>query len=109
VTAGTSSIFGYAEFSPATASTSTTGNAMNLSNNSIITEATTSLTSLFGQGFAGTTNTTQLFNIPFKSTGLIDTGGLNRTIRVHIRQSSSSTGNTVEMNIGSYFRLIRVS
>jgi hypothetical protein len=108
VTSGTSSILGYAQFSPATAFTTNTGNPMNLSNSTIINTATTSLTSLFGQGFAGTSNGTPA-NTPFKSVGLIDTGGLSRTIRVHIRQTASAAGNRVEMTVGSYFRLIRVS
>ena len=108
-TAGTSSIFGYAQFSPTTGFIGTTGNAMSSSNSTIISTATTSLTSLFGQGFAGPTNTTQVSNMPFKSTGLIDTGGFGRTIRVHIRQSAAASFNRVQMNIGSYFRLIRVS
>jgi hypothetical protein len=47
-------------------------------------------------------------NTPFKSVGVINTGGLSRTIRVHIRQTASAAGNRVEMNIGSYFRLTRV-
>jgi hypothetical protein len=104
---GASTINGIVNFSPATAYTSVTGNAMSSMNSTFITTATTSLTSLSGQGFAGTTNTTQTSNMPFHTVGLISCD-TTRTVYVHIKQNGSGGGNRIEMNERSFFTITKI-
>lgn len=98
-----------AQFSPNTGASAGTGINLSNMNHTLIESSNTGTGFTSGSGFQGSTNTTQVFNMPFTVQGTITTTG-NRTFRVRIAQSASaSSGTNVQMAVGSQFAIIKIA
>jgi hypothetical protein len=105
-TTGYSNILAYAQFSPNTAVTQDTGNAMNLSHSTLITTVTAAITGTAGSLFAGTNTQTQVLSMPYRVVGRIELTA-QRTFRMHIRQTAGTSTDTVGVSSGSYMRVYK--
>jgi hypothetical protein len=105
-TTGYSNILAYAQFSPNTAVTQDTGNAMNLSHSTLITTVTAAITGTVGSLFAGTNTQTQVLSMPYRVVGRIELTA-QRTFRMHIRQTAGTSTDTVGVGAGSYMRVYK--
>jgi hypothetical protein len=101
-----SNILGYASFSPNT--TDNSGVGLSTLTHTTFSTATSSITSLIGQGFVGTTATTAVSGMVYNANGTFTIAG-TRDFRMHIRQSAGSSTDIVRVQSGSFMNLYRIS
>jgi hypothetical protein len=107
-TTGYTTLQGDVVFSPNTAFTANTGNAMSGFNNTVVNVVSSNITTpTSGSYFQGTTNTSAISNMPYRVSGIIVLTSA-RNFRMHIRQTAASTADTVVVNAGSFMKITRI-
>jgi hypothetical protein len=107
-TTGYTRLQGDVLFSPNTAFTANTGNAMSGFNNTVVNVVSSNITTpTSGSYFQGTTNTSAISNMPYRVSGIIVLTSA-RNFRMHIRQTAASTADTVVVNAGSFMKITRL-
>jgi len=107
-TTGYTRLQGDVVFSPNTAFTANTGNAMSGFNNTVVNVVSSNITTpTSGSYFQGTTNTSAISNMPYIVSGIIVLTSA-RNFRMHIRQTAASTADTVVVNAGSFMKITRI-
>jgi len=105
-TANYSNILAFVSFSPTTTDNNPIG--ITAVNHTTFSTATSSITSLIGQGFAGTTAATAVSGMMYNANGTFTITG-TRNFRMHIRQNAGSSSDIVRVQAGSFMNLYRVS
>jgi hypothetical protein len=104
-TANYSNILGFVTFSPNSGDNNPLG--ITTLNHTTFSTATSSITSLIGQGFAGTTAATAVSGMIYGANGTFTIAGA-RNFRMHIKQTAGSSSDIVRVQAGSFMNLYRV-